>query len=157
LYGDGNFWPRVWAQNQAISNPHLIRPGHTLQFILGSEDDTPSFRISEEGEQGVELASNGNQNPLIEIPPPEMPPTPLINVPRSFPQWQSVYKQQPVQVTDDKGLLKHRKPLVGKTYLMSYVQEQELQAQGWFMETDLDSALPVTNQYVYVKVKKGAA
>lgn len=158
LYGDGQFWPRVWAQNQTIDNPNLIRQGHTLQFLLGSEDETPSFRISEEGEQGVELANaNANNNPLIEIPPPEIPPKPVINVPRSFPSWQSVYKREPVRITDDKGLLKHRAPIVGKTYLTEYVQEDELVASGWFMETDLDSALPTTNQYVYVKVTKGTA
>ncbi len=155
LYGDGHYWPRVWAQNKAITNPHLIRPGHTLQFLLGSEDETPSFRISEEDESGIELASSANQNPLIEIPPPEIPPKPVINVPGSFPQWQSVYKRMPVRITDDKGLLQNRKPLVGKTFLTSYAQEQELAATGKFMETDLDSSLPVVNQYVYVKVNKG--
>src|SRR5665213_1124461 len=29
LYGDGNYWPKVWAQNKSISNPHLIQPGYT--------------------------------------------------------------------------------------------------------------------------------
>src|SRR4051794_27121224 len=52
LYGDGTYWPHVWAQNQSITNPHLIRPGHTLQFLMGSEDDTPAFRFTEEGEEG---------------------------------------------------------------------------------------------------------
>jgi len=155
LYGDGHFWPRVWAQNRGITNPHLIRKGHTLQFMLGSEDATPSFRISEEDESGVELAQSASQNPLIEIPPPEIPPKKVINVPQSFPQWQSVYKQLPVQITDDRGLLQQRKPLVGKSYLTAFVQETELVGSGKFMETDLDSALPVVNQYVYVKVNKG--
>ena len=157
LYGDGHFWPRVWAQNRVITNPHLIRPGHTLQFLLGSEDETPSFRISEEDDSGVELASSANQNPLIEIPPPEIPPKPILKVPPSFPQWQSVYKQMPVRITDDKGLLQNRKPLVGKTYLTSFVQEQPLAPTGKYMETDLDSALPTVNQYIYVKVNKGTA
>lgn len=156
LYGDGHFWPRVWAQNRAIENPHLIRPGHTLQFLLGSEDDTPSFRVSEEDEQGVELANASNgQNPLIDIPPPEIPPKPVLEVPRSFPSWQSVFRREPVRITDDKGLLQQRAPVVGKTFLTSYVQEEKLVPSGWFMETDLDSALPMTNQYIYVKVKKG--
>ncbi len=155
FYGDGHFWPRVWAQNQAITNPHLIRPGHHLQFLLGSEDETPSFRVTEDDDAGVELAASANANPLIDIPPPEIPPKPLIKVPKSFPEWQSVYKQMPVQITDEKGLLKQRKPLVGKTYLTAFVQEERLEAVGQFMETDLESALPVVNQYVYVKLKKG--
>ncbi len=155
FYGDGHFWPRVWAQNQSITNPHLIRPGHHLQFMLGSEDETPSFRVTEDEDAGVELAASANANPLIDIPPPEIPPKTLIKVPKSFPEWQSVYREKPVQITDEKGLLKQRKPLVGKTYLTAFVQEERLDSLGKFMETDLESALPVVNQYVYVKLKKG--
>lgn len=155
LYGDGQYWPRVWAQNRAITNPHLIRPGHTLQFILGSEDETPSFRVTEADDSGLELASSANANPLIEIPPPEIPPRPLIKVPKSFPQWQSVYKQLPVQITDDKGLLKQRKHPESKSYLTAYVQEEELEGVGRYLETDLESALPVVNQYVYVRLNSG--
>lgn len=155
LYGDGHFWPKVWAQNQSITNPHLIRKGHNLQFMLGSEDDTPSFRVSEEDDHGLELAASNSANPLIEIPPPEIPPKTLTKVPKSFPEWQTVYKQMPVQITDEKGLLQQRKPLVGKTYLSAYVQETALEPVGRFMEADLESSLPVVNQYVYVKVNKG--
>src|SRR4051812_23092528 len=92
LYGDGSYWPKVWAQNKSISNPHLIQPGHTLHFQMGSEDDTPSFRFSEAEEPGVELAAAVNTNPQIEVPPPETPPRPLIPVPKSFPEWETVYK-----------------------------------------------------------------
>lgn len=155
FYGDGHYWPRVWAQNRAITNPHLIRPGHYLQFLLGSEDETPSFRVTESDDAGVELAASSNANPLIDIPPPEIPPKKLIKVPKSFPEWQSVFKQMPVQITDEKGLLRQRKPLVGKTYLTAFVQEEPLEPIGRFMETDLESALPVVNQYVYVKLNKG--
>jgi hypothetical protein len=158
LYGDGQYWPRVWAQNQSISNPHLIRPGHTLQFLLGSEDETPSFRITEGEESGVELASSAGgsgANSLIEIPPPEIPPKPIISVPKSFPEWQSVYKRMPVQITDDRGLLKKQKPQIGKMYLTSFVLESELDPVGRFLEPDLESALPVVNQYVYIRIEKG--
>ncbi|MGE4131304.1 MAG: LysM peptidoglycan-binding domain-containing protein [Bdellovibrionales bacterium] len=155
LYGDGQFWPRVWSQNHAISNPHLIRPGHSVQFLLGSEDDTPSFRISEAGEAGLELAASTNANPLIDIPPPEIPPRPVLKVPGSFPEWQQVYKQLPVQVTDDSGLLKQRNPPLGKAYLTAFVQEERLVASGKFLEPDLESSLPMENQYVFVKVKRG--
>lgn len=156
FYGDGHFWPKVWAQNQSITNPHLIRPGHNLQFMLGSEDETPSFRVSEDDEPGLELVASTSANPLIEIPPPEIPPKTLIKVPKSFPEWQTVYKQLPVQITDEKGLLRQRHPLVGKTYLTAFVQEEPLKSIGKFMEADIESALPTVNQYVYIKMNKGS-
>lgn len=155
LYGDGHYWPRVWAQNRSITNPHLIRPGHTLQFILGSEEDTPSFRVTEADDSGVELASSANANPLIEIPPPEIPPRPILKIPKSFPQWQSVYKQLPVQITDDRGLLKQRRGIAGKAFVTAYVQESPLEGVGKFLETDVEASLPIVNQYVYVRLESG--
>ncbi len=157
LYGDGHFWPRVWSQNRSITNPHLIRPGHILQFILGSEDETPSFRFTEPGDQGLELAAGpgGNNNPLIDIPPPEIPPKPVLKLPKSFPQWQTVYKRTPVRVTDDRGLLRPVKSRIGKTYLTAFVQEERLKHIGKFLETDMHTTLPVVNQYVYVQIEKG--
>lgn len=157
LYGDGNYWPKVWAQNQSITNPHLIRPGHTLQFIMGSEDTTPQFRFSEPEDTGPELAAaRENSNPQIEIPPPETPPRPVINVPSSFPEWQSVYRKRPdhFEIDDSKMLIKRHVP-ADRIPLTAYVQENEVDSIGTFLEPEKESGLPVPNQYVYVKLNKG--
>ena len=158
LYGDGQYWPRVWAQNKAIANPHLVRPGHQLQFMLGSEDDTPAFRFSEDGgDAGLELVA-GPGNQIVDIPPPEVPPKPILKVPSSFPEWQSVFRKRPDQFLDDSGIADKRIKQIEKIYLRAYVQEKPVkqEAVGEFMENDSEAGLPITNQYVYVKVKKGA-
>lgn len=155
LYGDGNYWPRVWAQNKGISNPHLIRPGHELQLLLGSEDETPAFRFSEEDDAGLELTAANGQNPIVEIPPPEVPPKPVLKVPESFPQWQSVYKKRPDKMLDDRALGKDREKIPDRIYLRAWVQETPVQGQGEFMEADAEGGLPLPNQYVFVKMKKG--
>lgn len=158
LYGDGNYWPRVWAANHSITNPHLIRPGHKLQLLLGSEDDTPAFRFSEEGEsEGVELASSYSNNPVIEIPPPEIPPRPVLKVPPSFPEWQSVFRRQVKPIEDDRALNRKRDRIADRIYLRAWVDEQPLEPIGFFMENDTESGLPVVNQFVFIKVKKGLA
>lgn len=158
LYGDGNYWPRVWAQNHGITNPHLIRPGHQLQFLMGSEDDTPAFRFSEDGDEssGVELAA-ANGNPIIEIPPPEIPPKPVLSVPKSFPEWQNVYREKPKPIIDDRGLEFKRAKVPDRIFLRAYVEEKEIEPVGYFLENDTESGLPVINQYVYIKVNKGTA
>ena len=155
LYGDGNYWPRVWAENKSITNPHLIRPGHELQFLMGSEDDTPAFRISEEGEDGAQLASAGAGSQAIEIPPPEIAPRPVLKVPASFPEWQNVYKRQPKPIIDDRGLAKKRDPIADRIYLRAWVEEHDLDPAGFFLENDTESGLPVVNQYVFIKMKRG--
>jgi len=154
LYGDGSYWPRVWAQNHSITNPHLIRPGHSLQFLLGSEDDTPAFRFTEQDEDsGAELVASNN--PVIEIPPPESPPRPVIAVPPSFPEWQNISRRQPRNLIDDSGIIDTRRKPVQKILLRGYVQDKPVQPIGYFLENDTEAGLPLVNQYVYVKVKKG--
>jgi hypothetical protein len=158
LYGDGNYWPRVWAQNRSITNPHLIRKGLTLQFQLGSEDDTPSFRFTEGEEPGLELAAASvSGNPQIEVPPPETPPKPLINVPKSFPAWQEVYKKRPDKFKIDYShMYVQRLKQSSLIPLSAWAQEEDLQSVGGLLETEKESGLPVVNQYVYLKLKKGA-
>jgi len=160
LYGDGNYWPRIWAQNHGITNPHLIRSGHTLQFLLGSEDDTPAFRFSENGESGIELSNattkpNGPNAPVIEIPSPEIPPKPLVKVPNSFPEWQSIYKGTASGILDDAALGRRAPPIPSRMQLRAYVQEEPVSPAGYFLEPDREASLPVVNQYVFIKVKKG--
>lgn len=158
LYGDGNYWPKIWAQNRSISNPHLIKPGHTLQFLLGSEDSAPAFRFSEAEEGGVELAAAVTNNPQIDLPPPEIPSRPIIGIPNSFPPWQDVYRKRPDKMSvDDSRMDVHRKHHNDRLFLSAFVQETELVPSGTFLEPEKESGLPVVNQYVYVKMLKGTA
>ena len=161
LYGDGAYWPRVWAQNRSITNPHLIRRGHTLQFLLGSEDEAPSFRFSENDESGLELAaatstSTTGGNPQVQVPPPTNEPRPVLKVPNSFPEWQQVFRKRPdhFKIDDSRlGLRRHHEP--DKIPLSAYVQEAPVESDGSFLEVEKESGLPVAMQYVYVKIKKG--
>jgi hypothetical protein len=158
LYGDGNYWPRVWSQNRELSNPHLVRPGHHLQFLMGSEDDLPAFRFSEDNEPvaGLErTAGPGGQNPIVDIPPPEVPPKPVLKVPSSFPEWQSVYKQRVQKFTDYSGLDYKRMGVANRYFLRAWVQEEPISSIGKYQENDTEAGLPLPNQYVYVKMKKG--
>lgn len=156
LYGDGQYWPRVWAQNRGITNPHLVRQGHTLQFMLGSEDQTPAFRFSEDGgDEGIELVAGPGTNPIVEIPPPEVPPKPVLKIPGSFPEWQTVFARPPDEFTDYRQLGTTPGEFAGRMYLHSYVQEAPLVPLGSILEVDSEAALPVENQYIYVKVNKG--
>lgn len=157
LYGDPTYWPRVWSQN----GPHLVRPGHHLQFLMGSEDDTPAFRFSEDAPEqmnGLErTAASGTQNPIVDIPPPEVPPKPVLKVPPSFPEWQGVYRAQKQIITDYSGLNIKRMGVANRYYLRAWVQEDTVNSIGKYQENDTEAGLPLPNQYVYVKMKKGTA
>lgn len=51
LFGDGNYWPKVWAiNNGSITNPHLVIPGKAVVFSPGSGSSLPSVAIGNETE-----------------------------------------------------------------------------------------------------------
>ncbi|OQW53478.1 MAG: hypothetical protein A4S09_07715 [Proteobacteria bacterium SG_bin7] len=48
LFGDPFFWPKVWAVNEDITNPHFVRPGLALNFYQGTISDEPVIDIKTE-------------------------------------------------------------------------------------------------------------
>ena len=46
LFGDPNYWPKIWALNGAnIPNPHLIYPSRVLKFSPGTTTSLPSLEV----------------------------------------------------------------------------------------------------------------
>lgn len=56
LFGSGFYYPKIWALNQFITNPHLIEPGMVLSFSTGSSDRAPEIQLGEftESEQAAD-------------------------------------------------------------------------------------------------------
>lgn len=61
LFGDAQFWPKIWAiNNQGITNPHDISPGVVIQFYPGSESAPPSLQVQKfQMANGVNGAGEG--------------------------------------------------------------------------------------------------
>jgi hypothetical protein len=48
LFGDPNFWPKLWAINkQGILNPHFINPKMKILFFEGTEESAPTLTVGE--------------------------------------------------------------------------------------------------------------
>ena len=48
LFGDPNFWPKLWAINkQGILNPHFINPKMKILFFEGTEEAAPTLTVGE--------------------------------------------------------------------------------------------------------------
>ena len=45
LFDDPNYWPKLWAVNAGIGNPHLIQPGYDLGFVHGTASQPPSIKL----------------------------------------------------------------------------------------------------------------
>lgn len=65
LFGDAKYWPKIWAlNNQSITNPHVIQPGNSINFIPGTGSSLPSV--------GIETAESGEIQTDAE-PPTHVP------------------------------------------------------------------------------------
>lgn len=48
LFGDSNFWPKIWAlNNEGIHNPHIIVPNSKIYFHMGDAETAPSLSVGE--------------------------------------------------------------------------------------------------------------
>jgi len=47
LFGSGFYYPKIWALNPFITNPHLIEPGMVLSFTTGSADRAPEIKLGD--------------------------------------------------------------------------------------------------------------
>ena len=45
LLGEPGYWPKLWAMNDAIKNPHFVYPDFVLQFFPGDADQPPAMRV----------------------------------------------------------------------------------------------------------------
>ncbi len=52
LFGDPNFWPKLWSLNKkGILNPHQITPGKKVVFYAGVGGEVPSLALTDGGEE----------------------------------------------------------------------------------------------------------
>ncbi len=51
LLSDGGYWPKLWALNPDIKNPHFIFPNMKLRFYPGNDDTPPYLQVV--GEEDV--------------------------------------------------------------------------------------------------------
>lgn len=50
LFGDSNFWPKIWALNNGgIHNPHFIVPNSKIYFHMGDEETAPTLSVGAPG------------------------------------------------------------------------------------------------------------
>ena len=159
LFGDGNYWPKVWSLNSNIKNPHLINPNNSISFVLGDESGPPAFTITEKNQKGTVVEVNseeGEDEP--EIPPPLINSRPVVkNLPPSLPSWQTLGEKGEF---DDFGIdygVRKISKVENKIYLSYYISEKEPAAMGQISEVEAGSKIASTYQYVFVELEAGVA
>ncbi|MBY0516610.1 MAG: LysM peptidoglycan-binding domain-containing protein [Bacteriovoracaceae bacterium] len=69
LFGSGFYYPKIWALNQFITNPHLIEPGMILSFTTGSGDRAPEIKLGEFSEAEIKATPGASTAAVAAIAP----------------------------------------------------------------------------------------
>ena len=77
LFGDSNYWPKLWSLNMDITNPHRIRVGDQLYVVMGSESEAPRAVMSSGTSSGVPSGASstpisGGNSPAFVSPSSEL-------------------------------------------------------------------------------------
>jgi hypothetical protein len=164
LFGDGNYWPKIWSLNSGVTNPHLISPNNQIRFLLGDESAPPAFTVTENAtgstpaEAKVAVASNAEPEAESEpeIPPPLKPSRPVVKqIPPSLPEWQDTNTQENY---DNLGIdYGHRKIVEVKDQLplVGYIAEKPPVSLGSVREVEVGNNMASAFQYIYVLMNKG--
>ncbi|RME16138.1 MAG: LysM peptidoglycan-binding domain-containing protein [Bdellovibrio sp.] len=162
LFGDGNYWPKIWAINSRITNPHLIQPGNQIRFILGDEHGAPAFAITgpEESTSISQTSQEGDGEDEPEIPPPSVVSRPVLKkLPPSLPAWQKFYSGTE-RSYDQLGISIIGRPKVRikeQLPLSSYIAETLPWSSGKVVEIEAGDQLANSYQYIYVRMPRGQA
>ena len=85
LFNDAHYWPKLWAVNPSLGNPHLIQPQDILGVVHGTEGSPPYLTMVQKGGADEGTAQPGflsGQKTGLQV---GGKPKPVINIPSSLP------------------------------------------------------------------------
>lgn len=165
LFGDPNYWPKIWSLNKAnIYNPHEINPQLTVQFYPGSVDQPPTLGVTEKTQVQALVATNSDpvaaqasvseqEKALANVPDRPAPRTlvPVLKqIPPSFPKIVVKAAERTTSVEMDLRPQQVLNPLVS---LSTYLSESEVIAAGVVKETEMGLGSAYEFQYIYVQIE----
>jgi hypothetical protein len=168
LFGDPNFWPKIWSLNGLnVENPHEILPGQEMHFTEGTFGEPPALTMREgvsDEDQSMpvgEFARDGDYSSVesrpvypdgqveaAEIPEAKVPPTKLSPFPPSLPSWQLVTGLSDFQM-EVKPVPQVRE---GTSQILDYyISENTAEVEGEITETEQGTNVASDRQMVYVR------
>lgn len=170
LFGDPQFWPKIWAlNNDGITNPHIIAPGTQIYFYPGEAGAAPSLSVgtpaatqatnSEDPDQPKprdKSSQNTEFNKALQIS--NGGKIPLQNIPPSFPAYRGAAAQK--AATSTQILLSTLPEVIDRDPENPFIlTSSKISTDYKVSEKDVNSLVCKDNQYVpaVLKVAKNAS
>jgi len=155
LFGNGQFWPKVWSLNGSVTNPHQINPKDTIQFSSSNLGQEPQVRVAHSKFESFERPSDKvpeeqarEQLANVEMPPP-LPSAPLVEIPASMPKW-----DEPEKTYDKDGFsISAVTPNFEQmSFVPGYISEKKPEGEGKIVEVELGGETASLFQNVIVEL-----
>ncbi len=157
LFGDPNYWPKIWAVNsESIFNPHEISPAMQIQFVPGTSHGAPQIAMNS-GSPIQEQPGSLSALPSQTEPPSALPwdskgrPV-LMQLPASLPAYKVFEEEKAAQV--DFQVPPPPKPM-SERFISYYVDVLSEDAVGEVVETEPGFMTAFTGQPVIVRLPPG--
>ncbi len=168
LFGDPNYWPKVWSLNkESVYNPHQINPKLNLTFYPGTKSQPPTLGVTDKPVEQKETAQVETADPAAVVAKSEVggsvqAPDENLGAPRSRVKVPVIKKLPPslpeysvVGIEKPKLEVDFKPPLVPDPFLdlPYYVTDQALNDVGEIKETEIGISAAFEYQYVFVRVQ----
>ncbi len=159
LFGDPNYWPKIWSLNHQIENPHQIRTRHELHIVLGDSKNPSSVFVAVPGQESIP-ADKLTMQTIIDkdgtaLSIPTKKTAPVRNPPASLPAWQFHFAME--NKADVKQLKKRTIPGLNSRIPNYFISENDLKSYGSILETELGTKSAGEHQYIHVQLDSGSS
>lgn len=173
LFGDSNYWPKIWSLNkESVYNPHQINPKLSLTFYPGTKTQPPTLGVSDKPAPEVKVKEPETHSdtavPVKTVTKSEIdqamkvPDEPDMGVPKSrsripvlkrlppsLPEYSVVGIEKPKLMVDLKPKLSPNS-IVSLPY---YITDQSINEVGEVKETEIGISSAFEYQYVFVTIQ----
>lgn len=148
LFGDANYWPKVWAlNNDEVYNPHEIDTWMQIRFFPGDLNEPPTLAVAEAAPKAAATANDADAGL---IPPPKKSQPIVRKLPKSIPLYRMGAVSRPP--LDFEGVRPALQPAKARASLIYQVSESAVKGIGEVKETELGVQSASEYQYVFVQV-----
>ncbi len=154
LFDDPHYWPKLWAVNPALGNPHLIQPRDMLGFVHGTEGAPPYMTLIQPGGKGSAPLPDFLKGKKIQVPGRQKLKPVLRNIPSSLPPLRLAEKKK--KQPDMTMNVSSRREQSTMSFLPYYMAEEPLSAVGVVSDKKEYGSLFHAGQSVLLELKESA-
>ncbi len=169
LFGDPNYWPKVWSLNkESVYNPHQINPKLNLTFYPGTKSQPPTLGVTDKPvpeQKEITTAETADPTKVVaktEVGGSALAPDENLAAPRSRVKVPVIKKLPPslpeysvVGIVKPNLEVDFKPPLAPNPFLdlPYYVTDQALNDVGEIKETEIGISAAFEFQHVFVQVQ----